>query len=35
MTSQDFFDRLCKLLCELNKLVKEYFFGKANRCDGC
>ena len=34
MTSQEFFDRLCQLLCELNKLVKEYLFHKANECDG-
>ena len=34
MSSQEFFDRLCKLLCELNKLVKEYLFGKAIECDG-
>lgn len=32
MTSQEFWDRLCKLLCELDKLVKEYFFGKARDC---
>ena len=34
MSSQEFFDRLCKLLCELDKLVKEYLFGKARECEG-
>jgi hypothetical protein len=33
MSSQEFFDRLCKLLCELDKLVKEYLFGKARQCN--
>ncbi len=34
MTSQEFFDRLCKLLCELDKLIKEYLFGEAKECNG-
>ncbi len=34
MSSREFFDRLCKLLCELDKLVKEYLFGQARECDG-
>ena len=33
MSSQEFFARLCKLLCELDKLVKEYLLGKARDCD--
>ncbi len=33
MSNQEFFSRLCKLLCELDKLVKEHFFGKARECD--
>ena len=33
MSTQEFFDRLCKLLCELDKLVKEYLFGKTGKCD--
>jgi hypothetical protein len=33
MSSQEFFDRLCRLLCELDKLVKEYLFGKPRECD--
>ena len=32
MSTQEFFKRLCKLLCELDKLVKEYLFGKAGDC---
>lgn len=32
MTSQEFFNRLCQLLCELDKLVKEYLFGKPRKC---
>ncbi len=33
MSSQEFFSRLCKLLCELDKLVKEYLFGTVRDCD--
>ncbi len=32
MSTSEFFDRLCQLLCELDKLVKTYFFGKAQDC---
>jgi hypothetical protein len=32
MSTQEFFERLCKLLCELDKLVKEYLFGQARDC---
>ena len=32
MTSREFFARLCRLLCELDKLVKEYFLGAAGEC---
>ncbi len=33
MSTQEFFSRLCKLLCELDKLVKEYLFGKSSDCN--
>lgn len=33
MSSQEFFSRLCKLMCELDKLVKEYLFGQSHDCD--
>lgn len=33
MSSQEFINRLCKLLCELDKLVKEYLFGTTRDCD--
>jgi hypothetical protein len=32
MSSQEFLERLCKLLCKLDKLVKEYLFGTAREC---
>ena len=33
MSNQEFFERLCRLLCELDKLVKEYLFGKSRECN--
>ena len=36
MSTQEFADRLCKVLCELDSLVKEYLFGKRHDCGiGC
>ncbi len=32
MSDQKLFSRLCALLCELDKLVKEYLFGKPRQC---
>ncbi len=32
LSSEEFFDRFCKLLCESNKLIKEYLFGPAIGC---
>ncbi len=32
MSTREFLDRLCQLLCELDKLVKTYLFGKAEDC---
>ncbi len=33
MSTREFLDRLCHLLCELDKLVKTYLFGKAEDCE--
>lgn len=33
MSTQEFLSRLCQLLCELDKLVKEYLFGIHRDCD--
>lgn len=32
MSSREFLNRLCRLLCELDQLVKEYFFDEGGAC---